>query len=691
MHVGRAVADAVSAVVVLAAFGAGLRYLAGRAFGRSALPRLRVPGQRGAVVLSLWRGVAWTVLLAGRFATGAPLGTRRTDATFISAGTKPIGGVPGWFTTGQPGRWAYLPGWQRAAVRWAVVAAGAGLAARPLVSGAALGWLAVLGAVAAFPRWRRWRYVRRVIRPVYLQLCQYLGTDPGDRPDRWLDIPPGFAADHDAVVTLAYPPGWNPDAARQRAMDEVIRRHLGADLVPRFGPFEATWAHPPAPPERAPFEGYDLPAHKVHMATLAGGRKWVADLQDEEPHLFIAAGTGGGKTSTASVPAAHCRAHGWLVDIIDPKRRSYIDRKTGADVLTNVPGIRVHTDIESMMWALEEFFLSMLGVNIAIGARRAWPGAFPQRLLVIDEFGTFASMAARMHRRARGTGPAPALDQRRQIEWQGRQAGHRLVVAVHQPNLRLFGDSDSRGQYGYRLITGAYTTSLWRMTFGLAPRIEWDARIKGRGVVGVGEAEDLIHHAQLAWMPAAERRRYALTGPPPPDWFANMDPAPWIDPEVISEGQKLAGASLVGVPLRRVPPGQHIHIPAQTRRDVPPDVPPPDTPDRPPVIPPARPAGRHRAPAPREPAAPAGVGGWHRVGAVVETTAGDEVIVGIAAAARYLGYDKPESFRRARTRNPIPGESTTDDGRPCWTPHALRSWQSKRKIAGNRTTADEPD
>ena len=47
----------------------------------------------------------------------------------------------------------------------------------------------------------------------------------------------------------------------------------------------------------------------------------------------------------------------------------------------------------------------------------------------------FAAMAARMWRRSRGTGPSPALDQRRQIEWQGRQAGHRLVVAVHQPNL----------------------------------------------------------------------------------------------------------------------------------------------------------------------------------------------------------------------------------------------------------------
>jgi hypothetical protein len=64
--------------------------------------------------------------------------------------------------------------------------------------------------------------------------------------------------------------------------------------------------------------------------------------------------------------------------------------------------------------------------------------------------------------------------------------------------------------------------------------------------------------------------------------------------------------------------------------------------------------------------------------------------VGIAAAARYLGYTKADSFRRARARHPIPGETKTSDGRPCWTPSALRSWQSNRKIAGNRVDSREP-
>jgi hypothetical protein len=331
-------------------------------------------------------------------------------------------------------------------------------------------------------------------------------------------------------------------------------------------------------------------------------------------------------------------------------------------------------------------------------------------LLVIDEFGTFASMAARMHQRSHGHGQPPALDQRRQIEWQGRQAGHRLVVAVHQPNLRWFGDTDSRGQYGYRLITGAYTSSLWRMTFGYTAPIQWDTRIKGRGVVGIGEAEELIHHAQITWMPAEERRRYALTGPPPPGWFTGMRPAPWITPHVITEGRKLAGVSLVrldgddGVPAdvpADVPPGQQPLVPAQRRPDVPADVPPPDASARPPaVLEPARQAGRHRAPDPggdRQPVTgPAG--GRHRAATTPATSSptalpapGDGLIIGIADAASYLSYDKPESFRRARTRNPIPGEGKMPDGRPCWTPAALRSWQSKRKIAGNRTPAGEPD
>ena len=183
-------------------------------------------------------------------------------------------------------------------------------------------------------------------------------------------------------------------------------------------------------------------------------------------------------------------------------------------MLTNVPGIRVHTDIEYMLWALEELFLYMLGVNIDIGKSNAWPGTFSQRLLVIDEFGTFDGMAARMNHRHHGTGPSPALHQRRQIEChepEGR-APSCSWRCTSQPT--LFDDSDTREQYEYRLITGVYTFSLCLMTLEFDKRIEWDDRIKGRDVVGSARRRpDPIRPDRINVRP--ERRRYALTAPLP--------------------------------------------------------------------------------------------------------------------------------------------------------------------------------
>ncbi len=113
-----------------------------------------------------------------------------------------------------------------------------------------------------------------------------------------------------------------------------------------------------------------------------------------------------------------------------------------------------------------------------------------------------------------------------------------------------------------------------------------------------------------------------------------MQPAPWIDAHVISEGPKLAGVSLVDVPPVGVPPRQDIHVPAQTRRNVPPDVPAPDTGTGPQPDPAATGrAGKHRAAGPDdEPVRSTGTVARHRAAAPGEEA--EEVIVGIAAAAR---------------------------------------------------------
>lgn len=69
---------------------------------------------------------------------------------------------------------------------------------------------------------------------------------------------------------------------------------------------------------------------------------------------------------------------------------------------------------------------------------------------------------------------------------------------------------------------------------------------------------------------------------------------------------------------------------------------------------------------------------------------GADLITGITAAAGYLGYNKADSFRRARTRHPVPGETRTSDGRPAWTPAALRTWYAQRNV-GNRTAGRDTE
>jgi hypothetical protein len=66
------------------------------------------------------------------------------------------------------------------------------------------------------------------------------------------------------------------------------------------------------------------------------------------------------------------------------------------------------------------------------------------------------------------------------------------------------------------------------------------------------------------------------------------------------------------------------------------------------------------------------------------------MITGIAAAAEYLGYGKPDSFRRARTRNPIPGETRTPDGRPVWTPARYGTGTANSRSLATAPTPQTP-
>ena len=250
---GHVLSGAVSAVVVLAAFG-GLLGLAGRVLGsrsRSPYPRLRVPGRRGRagrLAAGPRRLVGWRCW-RGRFAAGAPLGQRRTDATFLTAGTKPIGGVPGWFTTGQPGRWAYLPGWKRAAVRWAVVAAAAGLMTRPLITGVVLGVLAIGGGAAGLA-----------------PLPAVAVRTPGDPPG----LPPALPVPRHRPGRPARPLAGHPGRVHRRP-GRAGDAGLPAGLEPRRRPAKAhRRGHPPAPGRRPGRRVRPVPGHLDPPARTPG-------------------------------------------------------------------------------------------------------------------------------------------------------------------------------------------------------------------------------------------------------------------------------------------------------------------------------------------------------------------------------------------------------------------------------------
>src|SRR5690606_24140103 len=218
-----------------------------------------------------------------------------------------------------------------------------------------------------------------------------------------------------------------------------------------------------------------------------GSGKWLEiRLASETPHGFVTAPTTWGKSSALTVPAAHVRSKGGLVGNIDPKRNSY------KPSLQGVPGVRVHSTLHSFAWALEEFFVSMLGVGIAV-ENGADPEAFPVRLLNIDEFGSMMTMLEGWWKRKKARkevdGDPPFRDQFNMIAWRGRANRHFIQIGTHQPSLKLFGSTDVRGQFGWRVILGSYDTSIWRTTFGNAPRVAWNGRKKGRGVVGFGETE----------------------------------------------------------------------------------------------------------------------------------------------------------------------------------------------------------
>src|SRR5690606_33850928 len=297
-------------------------------------------------------------------------------------------------------------------------------------------------------------------------------------------------------------------------------------------------------------------------------------------------------------------------------------------------------------------------------------------------------------------GDPPFRDQFNMIAWRGRANRHFIQIGTHQPSLKLFGSTDVRGQFGWRVILGSYDTSIWRTTFGNAPRVAWNGRKKGRGVVGFGETEDVIHEAQIVRLEDHEARELASSGPTPPEWFENGEIAPWITEEALDEARESAGVSQLSLSgtsggYAGFTPAAVPRTPADGGTPPPPPPPPAEIRDE-----------SHDEWSQNEPEMASEVStgvlpdtsdrsdlnaaeaATNSTRSVVRSVAEEnsDLIIGNRAAAEFLGMTQ-ENFVRQRRRHKkrhgrFPGERVTADGSPCWTQESLRQWQSARPIAG---------
>ncbi|THJ70129.1 hypothetical protein E7Y31_15990, partial [Candidatus Frankia alpina] len=205
-----------------------------------------------------------------------------------------------------------------------------------------------------------------------------------------------------------------------------------------------------------------------------------------------------------------------------------------------VSGVRIHTRIEDAIRALAEFFASATAIAL-MQQEGMSTKHLPARVLIIDEFGSFAGGAKQWW-----AGPSGQKKQSPITFWlhvalmQGRALEHRIVLGAHQMSLTLFGGSDARDLFSGRILTGTCSAQKWITTYGHVKKPAWDANVKGRGTYGpLGERPELV---QIAYIPQEEANTRLRELPEAPGRFDAGHCAPWITEEHILEVESSYGA-----------------------------------------------------------------------------------------------------------------------------------------------------
>jgi hypothetical protein len=343
-----------------------------------------------------------------------------------------------------------------------------------------------------------------------------------------LAVPVEYDQEGADPVRLAVPDGW---AGAKAGVEDVIAERLGGEWTVRWHlathPHYVTFKRRIVKPKPPKMVEWELSGDRYSIFVgQTGTKKVYVRTETETPHWGVSAGTGGGKTSTLTLPAVHWRGHGGLVDVIDLKQDSY------ETSLMGVSGFRVHTDVISAVTAMAEFLVSAKSMTVA--RSQGYPmDTVPPRILLIDEFGSFVSAVDSWWKygiQEKGTSPVFAWFH--MVLMQGRTKNHRVVVGTHDFSRETFKGTGPRDLIGTKILIGAVSNPKWVTTFGYEfKRIEFDAKQPGRGVIGIAGVG--VDELQLAYIDPPDVRAVCSEFEPAPAWFDRGEMAPWITEQAI--------------------------------------------------------------------------------------------------------------------------------------------------------------
>jgi hypothetical protein len=459
------------------------------------------------------------VKVAWRFGTGRHLdGKRRGDATFFAAGTH---AEPHYWGRGEESKWALLAGWQRAGLRWAVIAAAIGLwrwrTQTEWVLGLAAGVLAGLGALRLIRAFNSFGHYRTKILPLHNALAPVLDMPPATRPRSWLTVPHDYGARQDAEITVYPPHGFTASDRDKEEVTRAVTAKLGieqpeanwsglAGSKPRI-----TFTKSEPPPARVNFADIKtaVEAAEPHEIVMGLGKKsqvGTVSVDNDSPHAGLSMGSGDGKSTVAKNIGAQLLHHGALLMVLDYKLISHM----WARGLPNVSYAGTPDEIESaLVWLAAEVGrrnrVALAGADVE-GAVHADVG--PRILLIAEELNaTQNRLKAWWHREMGEKGRSPGSEALDEVMFLGRQVRINVLQIGQRLSVKASGSGDARENLGV-LIFSDPTAAAWKMLCSQHPMPPATGHLGRLQVV----TRKQVREIQGAYLTGEQARAFAQSG-----------------------------------------------------------------------------------------------------------------------------------------------------------------------------------